>query len=261
MSAAASNDPYGRIADLYEAEHRGWTDDLDLYQALAARAGGPVLELGCGTGRVAIALAEAGYEVLGIETSEAMLDIARAKVRGRKLPITFAHGDMRRFSSRRAFGLVVCALNTLLHLQTADDVRDTLVAASRVLRPGGLLAFDIINPAPDLLAMRDGVVRRQSTFAGPEDTEVTHFVSWDIDPVAQTIETAHYYDWLTDEGLVRRRTTSFRLRYLERAEVEGAIRAAGFSSVELYGNSQLDPFDPCGDRMVVLAANAHGQVS
>ncbi len=258
MHAAAPNDPYARIADLYEAEHRGWTDDLDLYQALAARAGGPVLELGCGSGRVAIALAESGFEVHGLDTSEAMLAIASAKVRGRELPITFARGDMRRFSSRRAFGLVLCALNSLLHLQTIDDVRDTLVAASRVLRPGGLLACDIVNPAPDLLAMRDGVVRQQSTFAGPGDTEVTHFVSWNIDAVAQTIETGHYFDCLTDDGLVRRRMASFRLRYLQRGEVENALRAAGFDSPEFYGSVQLDPFEPDSDRMIFVAAKVDG---
>ena len=216
-----------------------------------------MLELGCGTGRVGIALAEAGYEVHGIDTSEAMLAIAHEKVRGRRLPITFAYGDMRRFGGRRAFGLAFCALDTLLHLQSRADLRDTLAAAYGALRPGGLLAFDILNPAPDVLAMRDGVMRRQSAFAGPGNTEVTHFVCWDIDPMTQTIDTAHFYDWLSDDGLVRRRTTSFRLRYLQRGQVEAGLRDAGFSSVELYGSAGLDVFEPDSDRMVV-AAKADG---
>ena len=106
--------------------------------------------------------------------------------------------------------------------------------------------------------MRDGVVRRQSTFAGPGDTEVTHFVSWNIDPVAQTIETAHYYDCLTDDGLVRRRIASFRLRYLQRGEVENALRAAGFDRPEFYGSGQLDPLEADSDRMIFVAAKVDG---
>ena len=253
-----SDDPYARIADLYEAEHRDWTDDLDLYLALAARAGGPVLDLGCGAGRVAIALAEAGHEVQGVDTSEAMLAIARGKLRGRGLPVTFSLGDMRRFRSQQAFGLAFCALDGLLHLQSVADVRDTVVAAHDALRPGGLLTFDIVNPSPDLLAMRDSVVRHQSTFAGPGDAEVSHFVSWDIDPGTQSIETAHFYDWLSENGAVRRQTTSFRLRYLERDEVEAALQATGFDSVELYGSTQLDPFEADSDRMIFVATKPEG---
>lgn len=253
-----SDDPYARIADLYEAEHRGWTDDLDLYLALAVRAGDPVLELGCGSGRVAIALAEAGHEVHGVDTSEALLAIARANMAGRQLPAAFASGDMRRYDSGRRFGLAFCALDTLLHLQSTGEVLDTMASAHRVLRPGGLLALDIVNPTPDLLAMGDRVVRHQSTFAGPGDVEVTHFVSWDIDPDTRTIETAHFYDWLSDGGAVRRRTTSFRLRYLERDEVEAALQATGFDSVELYGSVQLDPFESDSDRMVFVATKSNG---
>ena len=225
---------YAQIAELYEAEHRGWTDDLDLYRALAARTGGPLLDLGCGTGRVAIALAEAGHEVHGIDASESMLAIARKDLRGRGRAVSFSLGDMRRPRSRQAFGLAFCALDGLLHLQSADDVRDALLAAYCALRPGGLFACDVVNPSPDLLAMRDGVVRHQSTFAGPAETKISHFVSWDIDPDSQTIDTAHFYDWLSQDGAVRRRQTSFRLRYVERKEMEAALQAAGFESVELY---------------------------
>lgn len=258
MSADRSYDPYARIADLYEAEHRGWTDDLDLYRALAARAGDPVLELGCGSGRVAIALADAGFEVRGIDTSEAMLAIAHKNLGRRQLPVTFGGGDMRHFASHREFGLVFCALDTLLHLPCTGDVLDTMASAHRALRPGGLLAFDIVNPTPDLLAMGDRMVRHQSTFAGSPGTEIAHFVSWDIDPEAQTIDSMHFYDWLSDEGVVQRRTASLRLRYLEPSQVMDALRSTGFGGVELYGNAQLDPFTPESERMICVAAKSNG---
>lgn len=258
MRDVRSDDPYARIADLYEAEHRGWTEDLDLYRGLAARAGGPVLELGCGSGRVAIALAEAGHEVHGVDASEAMLAIARTNPGSRRLPVSFRRGDMRQASEQAEFGLAFCALDGLLHLQTAADLQATLRASYRALRPGGLLAVDVVNPSPDLLAMRDGVVRHQSTFAGPGDAEIAHFVSWDIDPDTQIIETAHFYDWLSDDGLVHRRATAFRLRYLERDELDAALQTAGFDRTEVYGNAQLDPFEPDSERMIVVATKPPG---
>ena len=206
-----------------------------------------------------MALAEAGHEVHGVDTSEAMLAIARNHLDGRGLPVTFNLGDMRRLHGTQAFGLAFCALDGLLHLQSAADVRATMEAAHGVLRPGGLLAFDIVHPSPDLLAMRDGVVRHQSTFAGPGGCEVTHFVAWDIDPETQVIDTTHFYDWMTAEGFVRRRTTTFPLRYLERGEVEESLRATGFCDVELYGSAELDSFHADSERMIFVATRAGGQ--
>ena len=187
-----------------------------------------------------------------------MLAIAHKNLGRRQLPVTFAGGDMRRFASHREFGLVFCALDTLLHLPCTGDVLDTMASAHRALRPGGLLAFDIVNPTPELLAMGDRVVRHQSTFAGSQGTEIAHFVSWDIDPEAQTIDSMHFYDWLSDEGVVQRRTASLRLRYLELSQVMDALRITGFGGVELYGNAQLDPFTPESERMICVAAKSNG---
>ena len=108
-----SKDLYAPIADPYNAEHCHWIEDLDLYKALARRSGSPVLDLGCGSGRVGIALAESGHEVHGIDTSDALLAIARRTACDRDLSITFARKDIRRFRSEVDFSLVFCALDTL----------------------------------------------------------------------------------------------------------------------------------------------------
>ena len=84
-------------------------------------------------------------------------------------------------------------------------------------------------------------------------------MSWDIDPYAQIIETAHFYDWLSNDGAVRRRTTSFQLWYRERDAMEAALQAAGFTSVELYGSAQLDPFESDSDRMIFVATKPTGK--
>ena len=247
------DDPYAAIAQLYEAEHKYWLHDLEMYRSLAARAGGAVLELGCGSGRVLLALAEDNHEAHGIDISKTLLAIAAAKAKHRELTVVLTRKDMRWFSSSKKYGLVFCALDTLLHLPQAEDLSATLHSAFQALRPGGLLAIDLVNPNPDLLALRDGVVRRQSSFIGPSETDVTHFVAWDIDPTTQTINTNHFYDWIGSDHQVHRCTTSICLQYWTRDEIEKALEVSGFTSPELYGSTQLDTFEPDSERMIFVS--------
>lgn len=256
--AANVVDPYASIAQLYEAEHRHWLHDVEMYRALAARAGGAVLELGCGSGRVLLALAEANHEAHGIDVSKPLLKIAAEKAKNRGLTIVLTQNDMRGFSSSKNYGFVFCALDTLLHLPQAEDLSATVESAFQVLRPGGLFAIDLVNPNPDFLALRDGVVRRQSSFIGPSKTNVTHFVSWDIDPTTQTINSNHFYDWIGSGNQVHRCTASMRLRYRTRDEIEETLKATGFTSPELYGSTQLDAFEPDSERMIFVSARPPG---
>jgi len=247
-----SKDLYAPIADPYNAEHCHWIEDLDLYKALARRSGSPVLDLGCGSGRVGIALAESGHEVHGIDTSDALLAIARRTACDRDLSITFARKDIRRFRSEVDFSLVFCALDTLLHLSDPKDLANALDSSFAALRIGGLLALDIVNPTPDLLAIGDGVIRKQSTFRSHDNTEVTHFVSWDVDPESQTISAYHFYDWIGDQNNVQRCAVSFQLRYWHHDQVEQALRNAGFRQLELYGSHHLDNFHHDSERIIFV---------
>lgn len=248
-----TKDPYAPIAHLYEAEHGGWDDDLELYGILARRTGGPVLELGCGTGRVIIPLAGAGFEVHGIDLSDALLAIAHGKARDQGAAVTLERGDMRRLVVKRPYGLVLCALDTFLHLGNTDDHVDTAEAAFNALRPGGILAIDVFHPTLDRLAALDGVLRVQSTFKGSGKSTVTHLVSWDIDPATQVIDTLHYYDSAGADGSLQRHSSALRLRYVHRYEMELVLRAAGFRQIELYGSARLEPFHADSARMVFVA--------
>jgi ubiquinone/menaquinone biosynthesis C-methylase UbiE len=246
-------DPYASIAKLYAAEHDHWDDDLPMYAHLAARAGGPILDLACGTARVGTALAAAGFEVHGIDASPALLGIARRRAAERGLEIELEQGDMRRLSPRVRFGAVFCALDSFLHLASTQDQLDALEGVRRVLEPGGILAVDIFNPTLDRLAAWDGVLRTQGSFADAEGTAVTHVVSWEVDPGAQRIDALHIYDALSGDGHVQRRVSRMPLRYVHRFELDLALRCAGFEQIETYGSWTLDPYDGDGDRLIAVA--------
>jgi SAM-dependent methyltransferase len=116
------------------------------YRDLAGRVGGPILELASGTGRLTIPLALDGHEIVGLDASHPMLRSAREKADAEDVEITFVHGDMRDFSLGRIFALVIISCNSLGHLTQNEELKSCLRSVARHLAPGGLLAFDIVNP-------------------------------------------------------------------------------------------------------------------
>lgn len=139
-----------RDARYYDHTYRQYRDDVEHYVALARQAGGPVLELGVGTGRIALALAEAGIDVVGVDVSAPML--ARAGERVVKKPrrvrdrIELHEADMRELRLGRRFPLVIAPFNALQHLYEDDDVARALATVRRHLGPGGRFAFDVLMP-------------------------------------------------------------------------------------------------------------------
>jgi SAM-dependent methyltransferase len=129
--------------------------DVEFYVSLAKNAGGPILELACGTGRITFVLAERGFDVTGVDISEGMLTIARRKaaqcpaaVRDR---LTFVHQDMTRLDLPGRFGLAFVPFRSFQHLLTVELQRKALSAIARHLEPNGRLALNLFDPRLDLL--------------------------------------------------------------------------------------------------------------
>ena len=139
--------------------------DIAFYDRLAQAAGGPVLELGCGTGRIALALAQAGLSVTGVDVSAGMLALARRKserLAAASRCLTFVEADMARLDLGRRFGMAFIAFRSFQHLLTVDEQRATLTGVRRHLRPDGRLALHLFDPRFDLLADENPPTIRQS---------------------------------------------------------------------------------------------------
>jgi len=122
------------------------------YRDLASQTGGPILEVACGTGRLTLPLARDGHEVVGLDASPAMLRTAKARADAENVEITLVQGDMRSFDLGRHFPLVILCCNSLAHLTTNEDVKAGLACVLKHLSPGGLFAFDVVNPDVRALA-------------------------------------------------------------------------------------------------------------
>ena len=255
--ATDGTDPYGSIAALYDLEHRDYDDDLDLYLSLALATGDPVLELGCGTGRLLVPLAQAGHRVTGLDRSPPMLDRAReaVAVAGVAASVTLHRGSMTEADAAPGgpFGIVILALNGLLHLPTAAGQRAALAAARRALDPRGQLVLDVLNPTPEALRALDHTLTHEGTWHLPDDARVDKFAARRVSPAHQRIDTDLWYDRTAADGTVRRTTSTYPMRYVHRAELELMLELAGFGEWQIYGGYDLDPLDDASERLIVTA--------
>lgn len=147
---------YDRIARLYDPWSVSVVEDVEFYVAEAVRSGGPVLELGVGTGRIAVPIARAGMRVVGVDSSEGMLAVAREAAEAAGVDVDLRYGDLRDPPVDEEFALVVIPFRTLLHMQTDDDRRAALRAVRTHLRDGGRFVFDVFTPGADDIADTHG---------------------------------------------------------------------------------------------------------
>ena len=141
-------DNFDIYARFYDPDLGDLDTDIQMYEQFAARCDSPILELGCGTGRVLIPLARQGYRITGVDASAAMLERARGKVAEENLSerVTLVEQEMRKLELEERFNLVFAALNSFAHLHTTDDQLAALARIQRHLNPGGLLVLDMFNP-------------------------------------------------------------------------------------------------------------------
>ena len=242
------------LADYYDAEHDPLAADVEFYLDLARVAGPDVLELGCGTGRVGLKLAASGMRVIGGDASEAMLNIAEGKLRQKPVPMELRRLDMRSLDFTNRFDLVVCTLDSFGHMLTIEDQESCLSGVFRSLKPGGVVAIDVMNPNPEMLSTRDGVVLLQSAFEGLNGSQVRHFVSWLVDYEAQQMAVEHMYDSIGPDDTVKRRQSGYDLRFFFRFEMELLLRTAGLTVRSVYSDYDRSEYKIDGERMLFIAS-------
>jgi SAM-dependent methyltransferase len=153
-----SASPYDSIAELYDPWSRSVTEDVGFYVAEARKAGSPVVELGVGTGRIAVPIAERGIRVVGVDSSARMIDACRQRADDAGVEIDLRHGDLRNPPVDPAEGVraVLCPFRSYLHLPDDTARRQALAAAHALLVPEGRLVFDVFAPKPDDIADTHG---------------------------------------------------------------------------------------------------------
>lgn len=248
---------YEDIVDVYDIEHADFDADIDLYLNLAEAVGDPILELGCGSGRVLLPLAEAGFRVTGVDGSPSMLSRAAERVDARALTdqVSLVHADMRHADEAVGgpFGLIIISLNGLLHIPTQTEQRRLLSTVRRALDPRGQLVLDLFNPTPDTLRDLSRGVQHEGAWPHPAGGTIDKWSSRRLVASEQLLENTVWYDHLQPTGNLMRKRASFPMRYVYLSELALMLEEAGFAEWQAYGGYDLESFDDGAERLIVTA--------
>lgn len=243
------------LARLFSVQYASLHEDLPLWLALAAESGSPILEIGCGAGRVLRPLAEAGHSVTGLDRSPAMLRLAGTAVAGRLAERTsLVEADVRRFNLDRLFRLILSPCNTL----SALDDAELAAALERIhahLYPGGRLAFEVPGPGEELVG-----ADWDEPLAAFIDTEsgnpVQVFASQQAEPGAGRVKVNWRYDVLKPDGAVQSWELSVPFHLRPPEAYARMLEQAGLQAIALHGDYDRRPLRPGDTCLIVVAGKA-----
>ena len=246
------------LAALYDAF--SFEDDLPLYLELAQAQGQHVLEVACGTGRLVVPLVKDGFQVVGIDASEHMLSLAQTKLDGTAGPgrAELVKADMRSFQlARHDFDLAIIAVKSFAYLLEREDQLRCLEAIYAHLRPGALLAIDLLHPRPEFVNAPIGMLRDDLVQRGHGDGRLTvqrveSVVSADLARQTRVIRST--YEVVDTRGaVVEKRFVEWPYRWTYRFEAEHLLERAGFAIEALYGGYRRERFTSDSGTMLFLA--------
>lgn len=249
-------------AETYVASVPDWIGEIEFYREMAVQAhenGGRVLELACGTGRVAIRLGHLGVDVVGVDLSPEMLAVAeRNSVCVANL--RWVQGDMRDFDLDERFGLVIIPGHAFQNLLSSQDQFDCLACVRRHLNPGSRLVVHLDHQSIDWLGAlcgeRGGVFKPAEEFQHPESgMQVRTWRAWSYEPATQTAIAETRWELIGEDGemVERHETGPVRLHCVFRFEMEHLLRRAGFEVEALYGDFKRQPLQDDSPEMVWVA--------
>ncbi len=215
---------YDAIAELYDPWSASVVEDVGFYLDEARRSGGPVLELGVGTGRIAVPLAADGIRVIGVDSSRGMLDVCarRAALAGVELDLRV--GDLRDPPVSECVPLVICPFRSLLHMHADEDRLSVLGAAHDLLLPGGRFVFDVFTPdAADIAATHDRWLEREPG--------IFERAVWDESTRTLTLTVRN-----------EERETTMALAWLSPDEWRSLLEQSGFEIEACYGWFDRTPY-------------------
>ena len=234
----------------YDAENDDYSADIPFYVERAKQTGGPVLEIGCGTGRVTLPIAREGIEIVGLDVAPSMLARLREKAAKEKLDIELIEADCRAFALDRQFALIICPFSAIQHLYDRASLEAFLDCVRIHLAARAPLIFDVFNPNVEILARR--AAETMTIFSFTEENsgeEVFVEETTDYDDAAQI---SHVTWYLTGGGSDAIRVEEIDLRCFYPQELDMLLHYNRFEIIEKLGTFTGEPFSSGLGRQIVV---------
>jgi len=263
MDTSANYDEYAFIAELYDqvVPYRA-RQDIDFFVGAARDGGGPVLEVGCGTGRVLIPTARAGIEITGLDLSQNMLRVCRQRLLSEpeavQARVRLELGDMRQFDLERRFNLVTLPFRPFQHLTMVEAQLSCLTSIHRHLVEGGRLILDLFNQWLEALVQDNAgqEMGEEPEFTTPDGRRVVRrhrIVSRDVANQTSQVELIYYVTH--PDGRAERLVHAFSMRHLFRFEAEHLLVRCGFGLENVYADYDKSPYGAKYPGELILVAS------
>ena len=248
---------YDKFARFYDLEYGHKENDIDFYLDMAEEFGGPVLEIGVGTGRIAIPMVEEGFQVTGIDNSAEMIKVAQEYLA--ELPensfenLRLFQQDMKELNLEQKFPLCIIPFRAFLHNLTQKDQLATLEKIYQHLEPGGILAFDLFVPLYSVISNDEWLDDIEEDELAIENSGVTISTFVKHNPVEQLMEIQNTYKSKSSSGQQEICDATMTYRYVFRYEMEALLTAAGFDTLHVWGGFEQQEYDFNSGIMVFIA--------
>ncbi|MBS3781482.1 MAG: class I SAM-dependent methyltransferase [Candidatus Thermoplasmatota archaeon] len=228
-----------------------WTEreiDIPFYKKQVKKYGEPVLELGCGTGRITIPIARDGHKIIGLDLSEKLLKRAKEKSKKDDLNIDWIIGDMRDFSLDKRFNLIFIPFNTIHHILTLEDMEKVLENVKEHLEPNGRFMVELFNPDLDILNRDPKEEHEVLEYKNPDgDEEIKVTETTDYEKAKQLMHLTWFYE--LDDEMVEREWT---IRVWFPKEVNAILKYNGFKIEKKYGDFDESTFTNNSGQQIIV---------
>ena len=239
-----------RDPQTYDLQDEGYYDDYPLTEQWARSLGGPLLDLACGTGRMALRMAELGYQVTGVDITPEMIGWARQKAAKQGVSIEWVVADARTFHLQKQFSFIYMLENVFQFFLTRAEQEALLARVREHLLPEGCFLFETRNPTPRNLL--EGRRPEPQKFTLPDGGHLVITEQHYYDPMTQIQHYTRHLTFLHPAGQREEKTLHTALRYVFPQEMEALLFYNGLQIRSCYGNWQQDPLTATSPAMIYV---------
>jgi len=234
----------------YDAQNRGFVEDIPFYLRQIDKYGTPVLELACGTGRITIPIAEKGFRVTGLDASEAMLSRAKSKAAAKGMHVDWVRADCRAFELHKHFAFIFFPFNSISHIHDLESLEACFTCVSEHLADNGRFVIDVFNPRLDIL-IRDPTRRYPiAEYPDPDGRGIVVIRESNVYDTASQINRIRWY-YNIGEG-IEEFVVENNMRILYPQELDALLLYNGFTIEAKYGDYDETPFDTASPKQLIV---------